>query len=60
MLGKIHTKLFLQVLKIEDSGRMDFSKEFILTPYNYFACKDNMIMHLQSRGLYRLNMNIEV
>jgi hypothetical protein len=45
LLGKIHTKLFLQVLKIEDSGKMEFPKEFILTPYNFFAWKENMIMH---------------
>jgi hypothetical protein len=60
LLWKIHTKLFLQVPKIEDSRKMEFSKEFILTPYNYFAWKENMIMHLRSRGLYRLTMNIEI
>jgi hypothetical protein len=46
LLGKIYTKLFLQVPKIEDSGKMEFSKEFILTPYNLFAWKENMIMHI--------------
>jgi len=45
-LGKIHTKLFLQVQKIEDSKKLEFSKEFILTPYNYFTWKENMIMHI--------------
>jgi hypothetical protein len=59
LLGKIHTKLFLHVPKIEDSEKMEFSKEFILTPYNYYAWKENMIMHLCSRGLYRLTMNRE-
>ena len=46
LLGKNHTKLFLQVPKIEDSGKMEFSKEFILTPYNLFAWKEKMIMHI--------------
>jgi hypothetical protein len=57
LLGKRHTKLFLQVPKIEDMGKMEFPKEFILTPYNLFAWKENMIMHFQSIGLYRLTMN---
>jgi hypothetical protein len=38
---------------------MEFPKEFILTPYNLFASKEKMIMHIQSRGLYRLTMNTE-
>jgi hypothetical protein len=38
---------------------MEFPKEFILTPYNFFAWKENMVMHIRSRGLYRLNMNTE-
>jgi hypothetical protein len=46
MLGKIHTKLFLQVPKIEDNEKMEFSKEFILTPYNYFAWKEKMIINI--------------
>jgi hypothetical protein len=57
MLGKRHTKLFLQVPKIEDSRKMEFPKESILTPYNFFIWKEKMIMHLQGRGLYRLTMN---
>jgi hypothetical protein len=60
LLGKRHTKLFLQAPKIEDNRKMEFPKEFILTPYNFFAWKENMIMHLVSRGLYRLTTNIEV
>jgi hypothetical protein len=60
LLGKKNTKLFLKVSKIEDNKKMEFSKEFILTHYNYFAWKEKMIMHLLSRGLYRLTMNIEV
>jgi hypothetical protein len=46
LIGKRHTKLFLQVPKIEDNGKMEFSKEFILTPYNLFAWKENMIIHI--------------
>jgi hypothetical protein len=49
----------LQVPKIEESGKMEFSKEFILTPYNYFAWKEKMIMHIRIRGLYKLTMKIE-
>jgi hypothetical protein len=36
---------------------MDFKKEFILTPYNYFAWKDKISIHIQTRGLYRLTLN---
>jgi hypothetical protein len=39
LLGKIHTKLFLQVLKIEEGGKIEFPKEFILTPCNLFSWK---------------------
>jgi hypothetical protein len=59
LLGKIHTKLFFQVPKIEDSEKIEFPKEFILTPYNFFAWKEKMIMHLRSRVLYSLTMNTE-
>jgi hypothetical protein len=38
---------------------MEFPKEIILTPYNFFAWKDKMLMHLRSRGLYMLTMNTE-
>jgi hypothetical protein len=37
---------FLQVQKIEDSGKMEFQKEFILTPYNYFAWNEKIGIHL--------------
>jgi hypothetical protein len=53
---KLH-HFFLQVQKIEDSGKMEFQKEFILTPYNYFGWKEKIAIHLRSRGLYRLTMN---
>jgi hypothetical protein len=46
LLGKRHTKIFLQVPKIEDNEKMEFPKEFILTPYNFFAWKEKMIIHL--------------
>jgi hypothetical protein len=36
---------------------MEFQKEFILTPYNYFAWKEKIAIHIRSRGLYRLTMN---
>jgi hypothetical protein len=38
---------------------MDFQKEFILTPYNYFAWKERIMIHLQIRVLYMLNLNID-
>jgi hypothetical protein len=41
----LHQNL-LQVQKIEDSGKMEFQKEFILTPYNYFAWKEKITIHL--------------
>jgi hypothetical protein len=59
LLGKIHTKLFFQVPNIKANGKMEFPKEFILTPYNFFAWKENMIMHLRSRGFHRLTMSTE-
>jgi hypothetical protein len=49
----------LQVPKIEDNEKMEFPKEFILTPYNLFSWKEKMIVHLRRRGLYRLTMNTE-
>jgi hypothetical protein len=59
LLRKSTPNYFLQVLKIEGSGKMEFPKEFILTPYNLFSWKENMVMHLRSRGLYRLTMITE-
>jgi hypothetical protein len=38
---------------------MEFPKEFILRPYNFFAWKEKMIVHLRGRGLYRLTMDTE-
>jgi hypothetical protein len=42
---KLHQNV-LQVQKIEDSGKMEFQKEFILTPYNYFSWKEKIAIHL--------------
>jgi hypothetical protein len=39
---------------------MEFPKEFILTPYNFFAWKKKMIMHIQRKGFYSLTMNTEI
>jgi hypothetical protein len=55
---KLHQKQ-LQVQKIEDSEKMEFQKEFILTPYNYFAWKEKIDIHLRTRGLYRLTLNTD-
>jgi hypothetical protein len=55
---KLH-QIFLQVQKIEDSIKMEFQKEFILTPYNYFAWKEKIAIHPRSRGLYRLTTNTD-
>ena len=32
----------------------------LLTPFNYFEWKANMVIHLRSKGLYRVTMGIEV
>ena len=57
LLSKATPNYFLHVPKIEDNKKMEFPKEFILTSYNLFTWKEKMIMHLRSRGFYRLNMN---
>jgi hypothetical protein len=38
---------------------MEFQKEFILTPYNCFAWKNKIVIHIRSRELYRLTMNTD-
>jgi hypothetical protein len=50
---------FLQVQKIEDNRKMEFQKEFIVTPYNYFAWKEIISIHLRTIGLYRLTLNTD-
>ena len=49
----------MQVQKIEDNGKMNFQKEFILTHYNYFVWKEKIDIHLRTRGLYRLTLNTD-
>ena len=39
---------------------MEFLKEAILTPYNYFAWEARMEIFLRSKGLYRIAMAMEV
>jgi hypothetical protein len=46
LLSKSYTKFVLQVQKIEDNEKMDFQKEFILTPYKYFAWKEKIAIHI--------------
>jgi hypothetical protein len=60
MLSKNLHQNFLQVQKIEDNGKMDFQKEFILRPYNYFSQKEKIGIHLRTRGLYRLTLNTDI
>jgi hypothetical protein len=38
---------------------MEFQKEFILTPYNYFAWKEKISIHIKYRGFHRLTMNTD-
>jgi hypothetical protein len=59
LLSKSTPNSFLQVPKIEDNRKMKFPKEFILTPYNYFAWKEIIIIHLRMRGLYKLTLNTD-
>jgi hypothetical protein len=56
LLGKRHIRLFFQVPEIEDNRKMKFPKELILTPYNFFAWKHKMELHLRSRELYWLTI----
>jgi hypothetical protein len=53
---KLH-HFFLQVQKIEDNRKMEFQKEFILTPYNYFSWKEKIAIHILTRWFYRLTLN---
>ena len=38
---------------------MEFPKEAILTPYNYFAWEAKMEIFLRRKGLYRISMAME-
>jgi hypothetical protein len=50
----------LQVQKIEDNKKMDYSLEILLTPHNYLEWKQKMLLHLRCRGLYQITMVMEV
>ena len=57
---KIYTKLFLQVQKIEDNKKMDYSPKILLMPHNYLEWKPKNIIMLRCRGLYQIPMEMEV
>jgi hypothetical protein len=50
----------LQVQKIEDNKKMDYSPEILLTPHNYLEWKPKILLHLRCRGLYQITMAMEV
>ena len=50
----------LQVQKIEDNKKIDYSSEILLTPHNYLEWKPKKILHLRCRGLYQITMEMEV
>jgi hypothetical protein len=50
------TQKFLQVERIEDNGNMDFQKESILTPYNYFAWKERIMIHLMNQRIVQVKL----
>jgi hypothetical protein len=39
---------------------MDYSPEILLTPRNYLEWKTKILIHLRCRGLYQINMVMEV
>ena len=41
-------------------SKLEFPQSEILSPYNYFEWKPNILLHLRSRGLFRVTMEIEV
>jgi hypothetical protein len=50
----------LQVLKIEDNKKMDYSPKILLTPHNYLEWKPKILLHLRCKGLYQITMAMEV
>jgi hypothetical protein len=50
----------LQVLKIEDNKKMDYSPEILLMPHNYLEWKPKIFLMLRWRGLYQITMEVEV
>jgi hypothetical protein len=39
---------------------MDYSSKILLTPHNYLESKPKILLLLRSRGLYQINMEMEV
>jgi hypothetical protein len=60
LLSKSYTKKTLQVQKIEDNKKMDYSLEILLTPHNYLEWKPKILLMLRCRGLYQITMAMEV
>jgi hypothetical protein len=50
----------LQVQKIEDKKKMDYSPEILLTPHNYLEWKPKILFLLRCKGLYQITMAMEV
>jgi hypothetical protein len=59
ILSKSYTKCFCRYKRLKTTKIWISKKEFVLTPYNYFAWKEKIAIHLQTRGLYRLSLNID-
>jgi hypothetical protein len=53
-------QIFLQVQKIEDIKKMDYSPEILLTSHNYLEWKSKILLHLRCKGLYQITMAMEV
>jgi hypothetical protein len=60
LLRKSYTKFFLQVQKIEDNKKMDYSPKILLTPHNYLEWKPKILLILICRGLYQITMAMEI
>jgi hypothetical protein len=60
LLRKIYTKNVLQVQKIEDNKKMDYSPEILLTPHNYLEWKTKILLMLKCKGLQQITMAMEV
>jgi hypothetical protein len=50
----------LQVQKIEDNKKMDYSPEILLMPHNYLEWKPKILFMLKCRSLYQITMAMEV
>ena len=63
LLRKSYTKLFLQVLNIEEHRKIEsmfYSLAILLTPHNYLEWKPKIIVQIRCRGLYQITMAMEV